>query len=283
MRLLTAALLVGLATTGGAMAQTIDRILERNELRLGYRVDAPPLSFQTTDGQPGGFTPQVCVQVAHGIVQALGAESLNVQMVPVDATDRFNKVASGEIDLLCGAASITLERRKVVDFSIPVYVDGAAVLMPSDKPTSFGDDLRANTEMPVGVRQGTTTEAQLQVFMEANKIDREIARFADHQSAIVAMEEGEIGAYVADQSILVGLWLSSPQKNALMVSPNLMTMEKQGLAMARGDADFRLLVDGILSKLYRNGVLVELLEQSIPGLEPGQALKAMMLIAPVVD
>lgn len=280
MRLFTAALLVGLATAGGAMAQTIDRILERNELRIGFRTDAPPLSYQTVDGQPAGYTPQLCVQVAHGIVTALGAESLGVEMVPVDATDRFDKVASGEVDLLCGAASITLARRALVDFSLPVYVDGAAVLMPSGQPTSFGDDLLANAEMPVGVRRGTTTEAQLQAFMTANKIDRDVVLFDNHEAAIIAMEQAEIGAYVADQSILVGLWSSSSQRDSMMVSPNLMTLEKQGLAMARGDADFRLMVDGVLSEMYRNGVMIELLESAIPGLEPGQALKAMMLMAP---
>lgn len=280
MRLLTAALVMAMATAGGAMAQTIERITERNELRLGYRVDAPPLSFRTTDGQPSGYAPALCVQVAHGIVQALGAESLEIEFVPVDATDRFAKVASGEIDLLCGAASITLERRKEVDFSIPVYVDGASVLMPSRMASSLSDDLRVHSDQPVGVRRGTTTEAQLTAFLEANKIDRKVERFADHESAVVAMEKGEIGAYVADQSILVGLWMSSSQRDGLMVSPNLMTMEKQGLAMARGDADFRLLVDGILTGLIRGGVMAELLEESIPGLEPGQALKAMMLMAP---
>ncbi len=280
MRLLTASLLAGLATAGGAMGQTIERITDRNELRLGYRLDAPPISYQSTDGQPSGYTPQLCVQVAHGIVQALGAQSMEVEFVPVDTTNRFDKVASGEIDLLCGAASITLERRKQVDFSIPVYVDGASVLMPSQRPMSLSDDLRSTADKPVGVRRGTTTETQLRAFLEANNIDREVARFADHESAIVAIERDEIGAYVADQSILVGLWMSSAMRDGLMVSPNLLTMEKQGLAMARGDADFRLLVDGVLSELIRSGVMAELLEESIPGLEPGQALKAMMLMSP---
>ncbi|TCK99915.1 amino acid ABC transporter substrate-binding protein (PAAT family) [Shimia isoporae] len=281
MRIFLAAVLAATtltATTGSGLAQTIERIVERNELRLGYRRDAPPISFETTDGHPSGYAPQLCVHVAHGIVKALEAESLDVQFVNVDATDRFDKVANGDIDLLCGAATITLERRAEVDFSIPIYVDGTSVLLPAGAE----EDLRALENSKVGVRRGTTTEARMRELLDTTGQEFELVRFADHESAIVAMESGDIGAYFADQSILVGLWMSSPKRDSLKLAREIFTVEKQGLAMARGDTDFRLMVDGILSDLFASGVVRETMEAAIPGIEPGQGLKAMFLMAPIV-
>jgi polar amino acid transport system substrate-binding protein/glutamate/aspartate transport system substrate-binding protein len=279
MRFIILAVATCLASTG-VQAQTIDRILERNELRLGYRVDAPPVSYQTTEGNPDGYAPQLCVHVAQGLVNSLKADNMDVQFVPVDASNRFEKVANGEIDLLCGAATITLPRRAIVDFSIPIYIDGTSVLLPANAE----QDLRALANKTVGVRRDTTTETTLSTTLEnveAND-DVQIERFADHESALIALENGDIAAYFADQSILTGLWMSSPKRNDLKLAREIFTIEKQGLALARGDSDFRLLVDGVLSSLYANGKLRETLESTIPGLEAGQGLNAMFIIAPVI-
>jgi polar amino acid transport system substrate-binding protein/glutamate/aspartate transport system substrate-binding protein len=278
MRLLIAALIATLSS-GALQAQTIDRILERNEIRLGFRSDAPPVSFQLEDGSPTGYTPALCVHVAQGLVNALQADNLEVQFVEVDASDRFEKVASGEIDLLCGVATITLERRALVDFSIPVYVDGTSVLLPA----TADEDLRTLNGKRIGVRRDTTTDRTLSQILEIVEIDVKTTRFVDHESAIISLEKREIDAYFADQSILAGLWMSSPQRNELKLARETFTLEKQGLAMARGDADFRLLVDGILSGLYANGTVRETMEKTIPGLVPGPGLTALFMLAPEVD
>jgi len=52
--ILTACLLASLA--GGAAAQTLDRIKQNGEIRLGFRADAPPLSYIDTEGRPSGYT-----------------------------------------------------------------------------------------------------------------------------------------------------------------------------------------------------------------------------------
>ncbi|WP_270725375.1 amino acid ABC transporter substrate-binding protein [Shimia sp. Alg240-R146] len=278
MRLFIAALFATLST-GALHAQTIDRILERNEIRLGFRSDAPPMSFQIEDGSPTGYTPALCVHVAQGLVNALQADNLEVQFVEVDANDRFDRVASGEIDLLCGVATITLERRALVDFSIPVYVDGTSVLLPA----TTDEDLRTLNGKSIGVRRDTTTDRTLSQILELAEIDVKTTRFVDHESAIIALEKREIDAYFADQSILAGLWMSSPQRNELKLARETFTLEKQGLAMARGDTDFRLLVDGILSGLYANGTVRETMEKAIPGLVPGPGLTALFMLAPEVD
>lgn len=271
--------LLALALAAGPVAaQTIERIQETNELRIGFRTDAPPLSYLDGAGQPAGYSPLLCGQLAQAIANALQLDELNAQFVPVTAEDRFQKVADGEIDLLCGAATITLTRRDLVDFSTPTYVDGAAVMLPVSTESNFA----ALAGQKIGVRTGTTTEEALTNTLRATGIEAEIVPFTDHAEGMAAMENAELAAYFADQSILMFLKTRSDKGDEFNVMDRLLTIEKHGLAMARGDADFRLLIDGALSGLYANGTMQQVFEQAIPGARPGRAMEAMYLMAPLL-
>jgi polar amino acid transport system substrate-binding protein len=257
-------------------AQTIERIRERSEIRLGFRTDAAPLSFLGENNQPRGYTPFVCARVAELLAVDLDLENLTANYIPVDTSDQFDRLARGEIDLLCGATTITIERRGMVDFSIPVFVDGAAVLLPADAEK----DLAALSGKTIGVRSGTTTEEILANSLEASRIQARIATFDTHDAGLAALETGEIAAYFGDQSILYELFYKSDMSEGFAMSENTLTVEKQGLALQKGDSDFRLAVDRALSALYANGTMLETFRDAFPGAEPGLALRALFLVAP---
>ncbi|MBO9407219.1 amino acid ABC transporter substrate-binding protein [Shimia sp. R9_1] len=262
---------------GAASAQTIERIKETGQLKLGYRVDAAPLSFQAEDGNPGGYTPLVCAELAQGILNTIQIPNLDVEFVPVGAQDRFEKVAAGEIDLLCGAATITLSRREIVDFSIPVFADGTSILLPLNGSDNFAD----LAGKKLGVRRDTTTETALTNTLTGAGLFAEVVRFADHDAAMEALENGALDAYFADQSILAALWLSSEDRGNLKLSNAILTVEQHGLAMARGDTEFRLMVDRLLSAMYARGVMQKIFETTLPGIQPGEFLRAMFTMAPI--
>ncbi|MFT5342075.1 MAG: polar amino acid transport system substrate-binding protein [Paracoccaceae bacterium] len=259
-----------------ASAQTLERIKETGELKLGYRTDAAPLSFAEADGKPAGYSPQVCVSVAQYIANRFKMENLNVVFVPVDTSDRFEKVASGEVDLLCGVSTITLERRELVDFSVPTYVDGTAVMVPQ----GYEGGLESFAGKKVGVRAGTTTFDALTGSLADAGIEADIIAFDSHDAGVVALESSQITAYFADQSILLFLYINSGLQDSLMLSDEILTIEKQGLALARGDADFRLLVDAALSQMYFDGTMEEIFKTTLPGVTPGVAIQAMYLTSP---
>jgi polar amino acid transport system substrate-binding protein len=277
MRLIALALLAAVATGLPATAQTIDRIRETGVFNIGFRTDAAPLSYATEDGLANGYSPILCANVAQFIANALNLEALDVKFVQVDASNRFEKVASGEVDLLCGAATITLSRRAIVDFSIPTYVDGTALVLPVDAAMNF-TDLSGKT---VGVRRDTTTAEALANSLESAGIAATIVPFDDHDTGFAALAGGEIDGYFADQSILLyRLSTLGEAADRFKLSDGLLTIEKQGLAMARGDADFRLLVDTALSQFYKDGTMRQIFDIALPGAEPGLALRALNMIAP---
>jgi polar amino acid transport system substrate-binding protein/glutamate/aspartate transport system substrate-binding protein len=259
-------------------AQTLERIKETKSLKLGFRTDAPPLSYLATDGGPAGYSVALCGALGQAIANVLEMEELNAEFVPVTAQDRFEKVASGEIDLLCGAATITMTRRELVDFSIPTFVDGAAVMLPKGAAAN----LTALSGKKVGVRKGTTTLEALTNTLAGAKVDTEVVEFDNHVEGMNAMMAGDLAAYFADQSILLFLKYSTEGAESVNVMDRLLTVEKHGLAMARGDTEFRFLVDGALSGMYANGTIPGLYAEALGVAHPGIATQALFLIAPTL-
>ena len=273
-----AAIAAALALAPGlAAADALERIRSTGEIRLAVRDDAPPLSYEE-DGVHKGYTVDVCRRVAERLAEDLDLPALARVLVPVDADNRFDAVATGEADLLCGAASQTLSRRAVVDFSIPVFVDGAAVMTREGGPA----DLQALAGRTVGVRGGTTTADGLRATVEGAGVDIGIVTFETHGAAVSALRAEEIDAYFADQSILLGL-VRAAGGEGLQVSGNTFSVETQALAMARGETELRLAVDRALSALWRSGAIGAIFEANFAPAQPGEVMRVLSLLAPLRD
>ena len=279
MRLFAILLILTLAPSGFVTAQTLEKIKDTGTITFGFRTDAAPLSFATgADGKLAGYSPLVCSELAREIAADLEIEDLTVEFVPVDTSDRFEKVASGEIDLLCGAATSTLSRREIVDFSIPTYVDGASVMLPRGEVTKLSE----LGGRKVGFRSGTTTEQAVLNSFENDGLEIVASRFSDHRAGIDALAAGEIDAYFADQSILLSFFVRDRMADRFVMLDDVLTVEKHGLALRRGDSDFRLLVDTGLSRLYAAGRMQEAFKRALPGANPGVGLRAMYMLAPTL-
>jgi len=254
----------------------LDRLKASGTINVGVRADAAPLSFTGPDGKPAGYSVLVCDAVAAALGKAVGHDPLQVNYVTVGTEDRFAAIKDGKADILCGADTITLTRREEVDFSIPTFVDGAAVLIRKGSAAN----LDALAGKKIGVRAGTTTEAVLRATLDAKKMKADVVTFDSHPDGVKAIEDGTIQAYFGDQSILYGLLLSSDKAKELSISENTLTVEVQGLALPRGDDDFRLAVDRAVSGLFRDGQMEAFFKQALPGAKPGMALHSLFLISP---
>ena len=264
-----------LLSAAGASADTLQRIRDTGQFRIGYRTDAAPLSFRNSLGEASGYSVALCREIALTVKDALGLTELPVSYVPVTAEGRFEAVADGEVDILCGAATITLARRRVVDFSIPTFIDGASVLFRADGPSSF-DQLSGRK---VGVRLGTTTEQALVNTLADTGISAEVVPVGDHADGLRQLESGAIAAYFADRSILAAMLAGSGAQEQLRLSQRFFTYEPHGLALALNDAAFRLLVDTTLARLYSSGLIESVFRAAFgERAKPGDLLLALYVI-----
>ena len=278
-RLAAACAAIFLLIASQAQADVLARLSQGEPLKVGFREDAAPFSYRNELGHPVGFTIELCGVIVGDLKRELGLPDLLVEFIPVGAEDRFPALQDGTIDLLCGATTATLSRREMVDFSIPTFIDGASVLYRKDGPADF----EGLAGRKVGVRGGTTTEAALQATLTELSVAAEVVSVSDHTDGLAMLEENELAAYFADQSILLFLLLKSGTKDQLWLSGRFFTREPYALALPRGDDDFRLFVDRSLSRLYRRGAVGGLFTKSFGLAKPSQLVEALYLISPLPE
>ena len=265
------ALCLGVLSLGSpADAATLDRIRDSGAIKLGYRLDAAPFSFADSAGLPAGYSVALCNAVVNGVRTELQRDDIKVEYVLVSSDDRFEALQSGRIDLLCGATTVTLERRQLVDFSLLTFVTGSSVLYRKDGPSNFQDLIGQK----VGVRTGTTTEAGLQRALKDAGIEAQVVGVDSHEEGRRALEDGEIAAYFADRAILATLGAGAKNPENLILSDRFFSYEPYALALQRGDSDFRLLVDSTLARLYRSRAIAKIYQANFGNAHMSDLLRA---------
>ncbi len=246
-------LLQACETAGAAGSRpqaTLDRIAASGQMNLGVREDRPPMSFRDESGQFTGYSVDLCAVIAEGVKAKLGRRDIAVNYVPVSAETRFDAIASGQIDILCGATTKTLSRAEQVGFTQLTFATGASLIAVEGGGVERLRDLRGKR---VAVSQGTTTIDALRRLLATQAINAEIVPVEFSEAGMVLLDNGEVAAFAADQVVLIGLALSRPSDRKYTVSRELYSFEPIALAIRRGDADFQLVADRALAELYRTG------------------------------
>ena len=256
-------LLMAVAIPSAASAQTLERVRESGVIHVGHRQDARPFSFVGPDGVPAGYTIELCQRIVDAIGQAVGRK-VAPQFVEVTTEDRFQQVAEGKVDLLCGADTATLGRRETVSFTVPVYLTGISAVLSASAPLYLKEviagqasevppraaALQAIRQKTFGVRSGTTAETWLNGYVARFGGTAEIVPVADHADGIAGVASGAFDAYFADRALLLGQLQVTENPDQFVLSDRLFTFEPYAIALPRGDEDLRLLADRTLSHVF---------------------------------
>jgi polar amino acid transport system substrate-binding protein len=250
-----------------ASAATLDRIKETGKITLGYRTDAPPFSYREEPAGAAGYSVELCQRIAEQVKTELGLAKLALEWVPVTLEDRFGAVQQGKIDLLCGADTVTLSRRKQVAFSAPIFPSGIGALLRADAPAALQDLLAQGRapDRPVwrgspartlleaktfSVVTGTTGVNWLAGRLGAFEISAKVAPVDSYNAGIRRVLDRGSDVLFGDRAIMLEAAKRSPSASSLVVLDRLFTNEPLALALARNDDDFRLTVDKSLSGLF---------------------------------
>jgi len=268
------ALLSMAISTASLAADTLARARETGTLRLGFRTDAPPYSYRSASGEPSGYIVDICREVAAGVKRAQNIPALRIEYVEVSSTARLEALRDGKIDILCDPTSMTMSRRAMVDFSLPTFIDGAAVLHRINEMNRL-EDLRGKK---IGVLQNTTTEEVLRTTLKQLNIQAQVVPMQTHPEGVRNLSEGKIDAYFADRGILNYHLLNSRNRSGMKLSDQYFTFETYALAMPLGDDKFRLLVDATLAELYRTDRVKNIYARSFGSFPPDQFINALFVI-----
>ena len=107
-----------------------------------------PFTAAAAGGTPEGYGVELCSRVADQVKSQLGLADLKVDWVEVRADNVLETVAKGDADLLCTPSNATLERRKTLSYSLPVFAGGVRAVVRSDAPMSLRNVLEARVVRP---------------------------------------------------------------------------------------------------------------------------------------
>lgn len=259
---------LGLPTVSTALAAgTLDKVRESGKLTLGFRADTRPFAYADESGKAAGFSVALCQKVAQAVKAELKLTELAVEFVPVTAASRFEALQQGQIDLECGTSTPTIERRAMVDFSIPIFSAGIGAVTRADADRRLRDALadRPNPINPVwrgapglfskkvvfAVVGGTTIEKSLIDGLRARRIDVTVEKAPDYAAGLQMVRDGRAAALFGDRPVLLDAARRAPAGELAVVDRSF-TREPLALAMRRGDDAFRLVVDRSLSRVFRS-------------------------------
>lgn len=274
-----------LSAAASAMAQgTLERITERGELRVGYREDARPLSFKENGGA-AGYSVEMCRRIAAEVRDHLQLANMKVSYVPITAENRFDALQNGDIDIECGATTVTMERQEKVDFTLMTFVTGGAILSSAKKPIEMLTDLAGKR---VAVMRGTSTADALQAYLTENLIDARVVMVDDREDAMKRLRRGDVDAVAGDQIVLLGDALNSLERDddaSFAFANELFSYEPYAFMVRRNDADFRLVVNRALAEMFRNGQQAQLYQAWVGnrGVKPSPLLIAMYQVQSISE
>jgi glutamate/aspartate transport system substrate-binding protein len=269
MRKLIFALLVALLAAPAA-AQTLDKIRKSGVITLGYIDGAAPFSFADGNGQPQGYSVELCSAVADGVAAQLKRQGLKVRWVKLTIQDRIDAVRTGKVDLECSTTTWTLSRQQLVDFSLMTFVDGGSLLVKSEAEIGRLADFEGKR---IAVISGTTTERALRQSLVRRTVKAELVTVKARDEGLTLLREGQVDAFASDRTALIGVVVmnrSAPGMYKLLDQD--FSIEQYALMLRRGDHGFRLAVNRVLARIYRSGEIEQIYARWLGPLGPPSVL-----------
>lgn len=279
-RAFAAAFLFALLGSTSAQADALADVKKRGTIRFGYSETSAPFSYKGKDGAPVGYSVELCKRVAAGIQAAAGIATLGQEWVPLTPATRLEAVASGRVDIECGTTTATLARREKVDFSLPIFLDSAAIMARRSSAATV-PELQGRK---VAVAEGTTTLAAVERGLARRFVKAEIVKVKTVAEGFELLKAGKVDALGGDRTALVGTFLLGGGAEGLTVLSEDFSYEPYALVLPRGDAALRLAVDRVLAQIYRSGEIESIYTQWLGPLgRPTPALLAMYMVSAIPE
>ena len=223
-------LLAGLVAILAGCAQK-----DGDTLKMITEATFPPYEFLR--GQEiVGIDVEICRAVAQKLGRTFAVESVNFDSV-------IPTVISGKADVAAAGITVTEDRKKNVDFSVPYVKTGVVFVFKRAFPYAKGADARGKK---VGVQSGTTSESYV-----VDVLKQQPERFDSPAAAVAALQAGRVDVVIAD---------IEPARNCVKGEADLaisgfITTEEYAVAIRKGQPGLLKAINETIAELKANGKL----------------------------
>ncbi len=251
--LVALAVVLPLATPAFAET-TLEKISRTGVLTIGTRTGSPPFAFINKNNEWVGFSIDLVEQAVKPAIEKKLGKPIKVEKKESAPATRIPLLSSNSVDLIAGTMTDTPERRQSVDFSITFFLTGAQFLVKKGSPIKGIDSIAGKR---IAAQQGSTNAKIIREKVPSANL----REFPDQPSAFQAMVQGQVDAYTNDGIQLAGLKAKAPNPNDWEIVGDFYSREPYGMAMRKGEADFKEVVDAGLKQALESGKYFELYEK----------------------
>ena len=224
--------------------KSLEKIKQAGVIRIASGPGYPPFTYRNGKNELAGFD----VALSRELAKRLGVKA---EIVTIQWEDIINGLKENKYDAILGSMSVTEERAKIVDFSLPYYYARSQVMVPKDSTLKSIKDLKEKT---VGVMGGTTFEddAKAQGFTH-------ICQYKTNDDAVCALGRKEVDAIITDD--VAGMYAKNRLRVDIEPFGDTLSTEKISIAVRKGDRVLLKRINAVIEEMQKDGTLRDLVER----------------------
>jgi ABC-type amino acid transport substrate-binding protein len=180
------------------------------------------------------------VDLGKVIAGELGVEPKFIEAI---SDNRIPFLQDGTADLILSTMTITREREREIDFSIPYYIARGRILVPK------GSDIASIGDMG-GNRVCTALGSTYADTIKARAPTADLRLVDTYSECLELIQTDAVDAVSTDDVILTGMIAQDPSLE--LVGPEF-TFEPYGAGIRQGDREFKEFVDGVIQRFKADG------------------------------
>ena len=218
-------------------------VIQRGRLVCAINTVLPGFGALDANGNNVGFDIDQCRAVAAAVLGDANA----VEYRQTTAAQRGPTMQSGEVDLMVRNTTWTTSRDATWgNFAQTTFYDGQGFMVPASLGVSDPTELDGAS---ICVLQGTTTEQNLQDFINQNGLDIEVLTFSEQPPLTEAYLAGQCQGETTDKSGLVSLRTTYDNPNDHVILGATISEEPLGPVVPHGDDQWYDIVKSVIAIL----------------------------------
>jgi polar amino acid transport system substrate-binding protein len=237
--------------TSPAPAATTPALQEgRPHYVIGVDGDYPPFTYRDSTGNFTGFD----IEAARWIADRQGFDA---EFVAVQWDRIIPALQAGTIDMIYSAMTITPERQRNVDFTMPYYTVYKRIAIRSGSNITMADLYGGRVR--IGAQAGTTGAAWVEENMvqSGNMPAANLVLYPDLPALTGSLANGTIDAFISDAPTQTRAIAGKP----LTIIGEIPTKEQYAIAVRKTTPQIRVMMDSGLRQLREDPYWQQLLQK----------------------
>ncbi len=210
-------------------------------LVVGMELQYPPFEMSDVNGKPSG----VSVDLAYALGKYLGRE-VKIENIAWDGL--IPSLKTGKVDLIISSMTITKQRQKTIDFSIPYAQSNLAILTNTKSGIKNINDLNQKGKK-VAVKKGTTGH----IYAGKHLQNANLLVFDKENAAVLEVIQGKADGFLYDQLTIYKNWNKHQKTTVALLKPFQKSPEHWGMAIKKGNDEFKAKVNAFIKKAKSDG------------------------------